>query len=275
MVAGMVVTVTSKPLIDHASWRAPVAWACWAAVGGVATLLGVGVLLASRRLAGALTAELPIAALMLTAIIAASVVFGGRLVWPENPLNRKRVDDAAMGVLAWGGSAALALVAIGCSFPFGRAWDWVVWLPIVALDQWQRQRFLRRERVVVRGPTINGIANPGFVERTELQRVVRERDANGVEAIRATLRAEFAAGQRSATLHVGFCPPLAALPRVDVEACEGPEAEVKVSQAFAHGARLELRLSEAEKEACCVMVELMAKPQVTDGTGGTIETLGS
>jgi hypothetical protein len=52
------------------------------------------------------------------------------------------------------------------------------------------------------------------------------------------------------------------LPRIEVGTVDGPEAEVKVSQAFAHGARLELRLSEAHQEACGVVVDLTAKPQV-------------
>jgi hypothetical protein len=265
MVTAMVFAATSKTLSDRQSWRVPAAWTRWGALGAVAMLLGVGVLLVSRRLAGALTTELPIAALMLTAVMAAAVTFGGRLVWPEPSLNRKRADAAMEGLIAWGGSAALVLAAIGCSFQVGRAWHWIIWLPIVALDQWQRQSFLRRERGVAK----TGRANHGFMPKreiaasgaVELQRVVRQRDAEGVEAIWATMRAEFAAGQRSATLHVGFCPPLSELPRVEVATVDGPEAEVKVSQAFAHGARLELRLSEAAKQSCCVVIQLTAKPQ--------------
>jgi hypothetical protein len=93
----------------------------------------------------------------------------------------------------------------------------------------------------------------------EIQRLVRVRDADGGEAIHGTLRADFVAGQRQATLHVGFCPPLQRAPVVEVEVGDGPDAEVKVSQAFAHGARLEVRLAAVAEEDCCVIVELSAK----------------
>jgi hypothetical protein len=264
----MVNAATSKAFVGNEPWRVPIVWARWGALGSVAALLGVGALLLSRRLAGALTAELPIGALMPTAIVAAAVVFGTRIVWPELSQSCSRIDTVCADLMAWGSSAALVIAAIGCSFPFGRAWDWIVWSPIVALDHWQRQRFLRRKRGVAR----TGIANPGLMRKSEitplagveLQRVIRQRDEEGVEAIRAQLAAEFAARQRNATLHVGFCPPLAALPRVEVQAIDGPEAEVKVSQAFAHGARLELRLSEAAEQACRVTVALTAKPHADE-----------
>ena len=41
------------------------------------------------------------------------------------------------------------------------------------------------------------------------------------------LRAEFAAGQRHATLHVGFCPPLASAPTVEADPADGPDATVR------------------------------------------------
>jgi hypothetical protein len=94
-----------------------------------------------------------------------------------------------------------------------------------------------------------------------LQRLVRVREADGGEAIHGWLLAEFVAGQRNATLHVGFCPPLERLPVVEAETGDGPDAEVKVAQAFAHGARLEVRLAAVAEQDCSVVVEMIAKPQ--------------
>ena len=104
-------------------------------------------------------------------------------------------------------------------------------------------------------------AEPGAVASRVLQQVVRMREADGGEAIRGSLLAEFVAGQRNATLHVGFCPPLERLPVVEAETGDGPDAEVKVAQAFAHGARLEVRLAAVAEEDCSVIVEMIAKPQ--------------
>jgi hypothetical protein len=235
----------------------------WAAVGGVCTLLGVGLLICARRLAGALTAGLPPVLLVATVACVAAVVLGGRVVWRWSALNRARADAWEAPLLRWGGSAAILLFALGCSW--GRAWDWLLWLPLLAVDQWQVWGFSGGERGIV-GEAKTGIANPGFMEPIgdrELQRLVRVRDADGVEVIRGTLYAEFLAGQRQATLHAGFCPPLERLPVVEAKACNGPEAEVKVSQAFAHGARFEVRLARVAEEDCCVVVEVSAKPSAT------------
>ena len=115
----------------------------------------------------------------------------------------------------------------------------------------------RRGVLSVSGPP----AEPRATASRVLQQVVRVREADGGEAIRGWLLAEFVAGQRNATLHVGFCPPLERLPVVEAEMGDGPDAEVKVAQAFAHGARLEVRLASAAEEDCAVVVEMIAKPQ--------------
>ncbi len=117
-------------------------------------------------------------------------------------------------------------------------------------DKWRDARSLGRPP-----------AEPGAFTSRVLQQLVRVREADGGEAIRGTLLAEFVAGQRNSTLHVGFCPPLEGLPTVEAETGDGPDAEVKVSQAFAHGARLEVRLSEPAMGECSVVVEVVAMPQ--------------
>jgi hypothetical protein len=93
-----------------------------------------------------------------------------------------------------------------------------------------------------------------------LQQLTRVRNQAGAESIFGTLRAEFAAGQRHATLHVGFCPPLAGMPAIEADPADGPDATVKVVQAFAHGARLEVRLAVPAAEPCSVLLEMTAAP---------------
>jgi hypothetical protein len=102
----------------------------------------------------------------------------------------------------------------------------------------------------------------------EVQRLVRVREAGRTEIVRGTLRAEFAKGQRHVVLHVGFCPPLEGAPLVEARVedlagakSQASEAEVRVVQAFCHGARLEVRLGEAAREAYAVMVSVSAKPR--------------
>jgi hypothetical protein len=167
-------------------------------------------------------------------------------------------------------------------------------LPLVVVDQWQLRWFLRGKyghdggalktghaakaktghaMKAKTGNTIPGFmdlgggvegSDDGGFDHNVLQRVVRVRGEDGCETIHATLRAEFVAGQRQATLHFGFCPPLARLPVIEVETVDGPEAELKVGAAYCHGARVEVRLSEPAEESCSVLVEMVAAPQLED-----------
>jgi len=113
------------------------------------------------------------------------------------------------------------------------------------------------------------LAPPAPIQQTDeddelvMQNVVRVRETDGVERVRGTLVADFACEQRHATLHVGFCPPLESAPAVEVELVDGPDAAVKVTQAFAHGAAFELRLVEPAEDACRVTLEFSAAPKAS------------
>lgn len=246
----------------------------WGAAVGVVVLAAMGTLLAARRFAGALDEDLPWSALAPTAALAGALVLAGRMAW------RRSVGDSSPPVgrfaeltFAWGGSIALVLLAVGCS-DFGRTRDWVLWLPLIAADQFHRHWFLHgvwfpgaapRQREPVLGLYDPGAAANGTAATLDddgqvLQQLVRVRDATGHESVRGTLHAEFAAGQRTATLHVGFCPPLERLPRVEGRPSDSTATQVKVVQALAHGARLEVRLSEPAVKPCSVLIDFSASP---------------
>jgi hypothetical protein len=239
------------------------------AIIALAALTAVGLLLTLRRIAGALTADLGILPLTATLLVAAAIVLGGRALWRQSGVMAPpRVERA----FAWGGTAAILLVSIGCAWPSAASLAWLLALPLFAGDHFSRIAFLNTtpasRGLHPRGPSIEPSELRPLSEGAEnatpevevLQELTRTRDARGVESIRGQLRADFAAGQRHTTLHVGFCPPLERLPVVEVEIADGPDAVVKVVQAFAHGARLELRLSEPADEPCEVIVELCATP---------------
>jgi hypothetical protein len=238
----------------------------------VAVLAGIGALLAARRYVGALDAELPLTALALTAAVAGAIVFAGRVAWRRSLSEPTPVVGRfAELAFAWGGSIALVLIAVGCS-NFGQTRDWLIWLPLITADQFHRHWFLHGAwypgaRPKERAPAIglyepelaaHGAAATLDVDGRVLQQQVRICDAAGDESVSGILYANFAAGQRTATLHVGFCPPLARWPRVEAHATGLPPAEVKVAQAMAHGARLEVRLAVPAAKACSVAVEYSA-----------------
>jgi hypothetical protein len=105
---------------------------------------------------------------------------------------------------------------------------------------------------------IESDANPEHV----LQQLTRFRTADGKDAIRGTLSAEFMVGERQTTVYVGFCPPFELLPQVEANANGDFEAEVKLAQVLHNGAQLDVRLSEPAEEAVAVSIEFFASEGV-------------
>jgi hypothetical protein len=194
-------------------------------------------------------------------------------------------------VVGWSGSLALLLLAVGCCYPGNRNLEWLIWLPLIVCDQFWRQTFfdggdpgrtvaddcrvaasaeprLRTEANVATDAGFpDGVAaedgaatEDGAAAETIVQQLFRVRDAEGREAVYGTVQAEFALGQRTTTLYVGFCPPLGCAPQVVAVAPGCPEVQVKVAQTLAHGARLDVRLPEPAEEACRVPIDLAASP---------------
>jgi hypothetical protein len=243
-----------------------------AAFVGVGALLAIGLLITARRIAGALTLNLGVAPLVVTLLLAAVIVLGGRAALRRVGVATAKDIELAF---AWAGTAAILLTSIGCAWPGADSYAWLLPLPLLVGDHFSRVAFLNardagrgihprgRSGEAVETGGVAPHARPfeeGEAEATPLQQLTRVRDAEGIESIHGTLHAEFAAGQRHVTLHVGFCPPLEGLPAIEVEVVDGPDATAKVVQAFAHGARFELRLAEPAEDACRVAIEFAASP---------------
>ena len=91
-----------------------------------------------------------------------------------------------------------------------------------------------------------------------LQQLARIRTVAGNEAVRGTLVAEFAAGQREAMLYVAFCPPFERLPDVDAHVADDSTATVRVAQRLHNGAQLDVRLPAPADNSLTVTVEFFA-----------------
>jgi hypothetical protein len=89
------------------------------------------------------------------------------------------------------------------------------------------------------------------------QQLVRTRLADGSERVTGWLRVALEAGQRSANVHVAFCPPFARSPQVRVQQREGPAARVKLGQSLPFGARLDLKLAQAAEVASAMVLEIL------------------
>ena len=244
----------------------------------VALLNAIGLLIVVRRLVGALGNDLPRDAMLLTAVVMTAIVAFARIAWRRAfPLRKSGLLRRPWGdhFVGWGSSVGLALVALGCCYPAYLNSDWLIWLPMLVADQFWRQSFFDAGDPLLRladepekedddhSSTVKfpSPAQPAKLPQEEIvQRLYRVRNEDGSELIYGTLRADFQTGQRTAVLHVGFCPPLPYLPEIEAEALPGSEARLKIVQALAHGARLNVRLPSTPTEDCHVWIDMAATP---------------
>lgn len=217
-------------------------------VAALAVLGGLALLLIARRTSGALTADLPWQSLLVTAAVLFLAITGLRFAWRRTFPEPTTWDPW----VAWGASLIFILLAV--SFPGSNEYSWFIWLPLVGADQWLRWKLLGEASV-----DREKVAAPLRLSGNELQQITRSRSADGRETVYATLRAEFRAGQRTAAVYVGFCPPLTNVPEVTIESTDGIAAELKIVQAFPHGARIDVRLAREALVPMSVVLKVVAR----------------
>ena len=246
------------------------------------TLNLVGLVLLARRIHGTLLEPLPPGKMLTTAVIAFLLTAFGRTAWRriylttepgdrfrlpvQGQSDKRLIDWNGFGwhLVGWGSSIGILLLAIGCAHPGDRLSDWLIWLPLCVADQFLRQSFFDGGKPTPMKVPFQQQSQEGSPsEETEqiMQQLFRIRDATGQEKVYGTLRADFKQGQRSTTLYVGFCPPLSHQPLVEAELLEGPDSSMKVAQALAHGARLDLRLDRPAQGVCHVLIDMVALPR--------------
>ena len=92
-----------------------------------------------------------------------------------------------------------------------------------------------------------------------LQQLTRRHAADGSEDLSGWLRMPFAPGQRTASLHVAFCPPFARTPEVSAQQLDGPAVRIKTGQLLPYGVRLDLKLASAADSAADVLLRFSAR----------------
>ncbi len=279
-------TPTLEPVGSNVPWQFRVRPALFVAVASiVAIFTAIGGLFLVRRLTGALNAHLSLQTMLLVALTAAATLAFSRIAWRRNfPLETPEDLSTTDRVLGWASSAALLLLAIGCCYPGNQTTDWLIWLPLLVADQFWRQNFfdagepwVPSDEEEIELPTSPTIALTDTPQRDSsqlkniVQQIFREQDEQGHDIIYGTVRADFVAGQRTAVVHVGFCPPLAYLPEIEAETLPGPllqnsldqvsPAKIKVVQALAHGTRLDIRLPKAATDDGQLWIDLAARPE--------------
>lgn len=241
----------------------PISFARNAAWGGLVLLGGVAILLAWRRLAGGMQRPLDFstaAASSLMVAICAATGFGGARV------------SFRRGILI----ASLSVVTAGSLTLPGASWAAVavLWLPAIACTAFAiagaRHAAAPTNRPVEKA---SGLYAFRLDERTSaLSR--RFIDAAGRDCLEAVLQARFAAGSRTAVLHLAFSPPFAETPEVcwslkklcgDGVAL-GESAQVRATMVLPYGIRLEVKLPAASSTERALPVQLSVVERASVGT---------
>jgi hypothetical protein len=254
----------------------------WTLAAALVLFTLVGVVLAFRRLTGALVEPLPAPVLVQLALGAAAALAAARLsLLPQvaaalYPLRWTRGRCLAGWLMLAAPSLALAALLAALMVP-GTALSagLLAWLFAAALEAivWrQAARQMPRGDAALVSEPLTTATRPVVLETAPpedaedaypaelVQQLTRTRSGGG-EAIHAVLRADFARGEQLRVLHVSFCPPLDGAPRLEAFAVGEPLADAKVTHAYSFGARLEVQLRSLEEAPASVLVELAGEFQ--------------
>ncbi|MCG8585640.1 MAG: hypothetical protein MI757_13095, partial [Pirellulales bacterium] len=101
--------------------------------------------------------------------------------------------------------------------------------------------------------------SPHFPTEDIAQQLVRRVDAEGNDVAEGWVRAAFEPSQRTASVHVMFCPTLEGELSIECEQVDGAEARVKAAQLLPYGVRFDVKLADAAERAESVLIEFAAK----------------
>lgn len=191
------------------------------------TLIALALLLLARQTAGALVVPLSPAASLACGFVLGLLTLLGEWHPTRGPGGGTHLPRIAAGL-----AAALlptqSLVALCLKF---------AWVPLVAAAPWLR-------RGGVRPPAaINTKPSPKKAARVS-QQLTRSVEVDGADVCRGTARADFTAGQRTASIHLAFCPPFATTPKLEAAATEASDAVIKIGQVLPYAARIDVKLSD-------------------------------
>ena len=256
-----------RPMADLGRWS----------VGTLVGLLWCAALLIGwRRVAGALNR--PLEALVLLAVggLVAAVAVGLRIWWHRLPAEyRTSRRDWLIMLLP---SAAVLSLGAALSLRGTGTWGLVVfWATLVGEELWAWRPAVWRRLPGRRKPApgsrsirVDAVAKPSphatlaavaesLPGEDVLQQLTRSRAADGSEQLSGWLRTPFAAGQRTAVVHLAFCPQFAKAPELTVEKLDGPEI-MRINRAvYSFGARLDLKLAAPAEEPLGVLLQFSAR----------------
>jgi hypothetical protein len=283
--------MTSQPSVDTGGalvggeFVAPAAeLARWTIVALAGLTLTAALLVASRRVAGALSAPLEVPLLLTSGFLWAAATVGVREAWNRLSIDRRH---SRLELTVWiAPTAALLLLGAALSLPGTSVAGLAAFWGLLVLEEvwsWRRAPWRRRAARVQPEPApkpsapqpsnVQMPAAPAERKQSDqatlgvddcppeqvIQRLTRSRDSAGVDHLSGWLRMPFAAGQRTASIHVAFCPPFGRVPELTVEQADGPTTRIKTAQLLPHGTRLDLKLSRSVDNEESVLLRFSAQ----------------
>jgi len=244
---------------------------------------------AMRRLAGGLTQPLAPWAFVGAAMIAALSAVGSRglshVTLFRDALSREFLTRGfGAQLIRWLSGAALVTFVAALSIP-GTAVAALVggWGIVVAEEAWAWRRLRRagvpveRRPEAIPRPDETSASDPGATQHAlelppwiappaaasssaeVLQQLTRLHAPDGTDRLSGWLQTAFEPGERTAVVHVAFCPPFAETPKITVRPTSGPASRIKPGQILTHGVRLELKLNFASRDRQRVLLEFTAE----------------
>ncbi len=261
----------------------------WAAAALVGVFCGAAAVVAWRSAAGALAEPLPPGVLAAVGVLTVVTTAGLRVFWRQvvRSEGRRNLDLPVAVVLT--AAVAILGAALSLPGPSAAGWIpfWMLLLGVEAWA-WRPGAWRRPEPVPHDAPAPSRRVDPPQVpaphvspdvpldvdvppdvdvpvaeaepsardpledaapDENVTQQLTRSCTADGAEQLAGWLRMPLAAGQRSGSVHLAFCPPFDRTPELSVDQLDGPRARVKTAQLLPHGARLDLKLSAAAADA--------------------------
>jgi hypothetical protein len=234
----------------------------------------VATFLLSRRLAGGLTTPLSPLLLITVGLITAAAACSAQLL--TSSAGQTNVSAFRLIVVPWLTMLALPAMAIAVSLPRSSPFGLVVlWLTvgISELGLWQlrknrpagiadlihgqRQIIITDSTAAPSSPIDTNYRNqPDAITAT--QKLIYHRAADGTLSVEGWLQARLIAEQRTAIVHVAFCPAFDRAPTVEAEWVEGPSAELRPTLVLPWGVRWEVKLDVPAPAPTLAKLEFIA-----------------
>jgi hypothetical protein len=249
----------------------------WFAASCGGLLLAAAVALIWRRLAGAVHTPLAWQGLAAIGVLLAAAAAAAHAAWrdPARAMHVRLRDRLVAGLIAASLLAMGSALSIPGTAPLGLVlfWGAVAGEELAAWAPTLRRVWPSLARRGKPGPEIlpqdqppGAIGGPGRkmiwsgpASADVVEQQVRSRSEDGTETLCGWLRVALAPGQRSASVHVAFCPPFARTPVVDVQQREGPAVRIKTAQLLPQGARFDVKLAQPSDSSDAVLLEFSAQ----------------